>query len=281
MYKLFEFIRSVYVALLFVIVEASAIGYYAHSSAYTRAKLLTRSNRIAGAAHEAVSQAGHFFSLGDENRVLLRRVAELEEQLARYREAETSARLDGYLADGERKPYRLSVARVISNSINRSQNFLVLNRGEADSVKRGMAVLTPGGAMAGYVVDCSAHYAVAISVLNTSFRASGKLAGGEHFGSIYWEGDDRYHVTLCELSKYAEVAEGAEVVSTGFSEFFPAEILIGEVESYTMNETRTAYEVRVRLAADLSALDDVILLEYAGSEEMRRLLEKNEPPKKS
>lgn len=51
-----------------------------------------------------------------------------------------------------------------------------------------MAVLSSDGAMAGYVVDCTERYAVAMSVLNTSFRASGKLAGSDYFGSIYWDG---------------------------------------------------------------------------------------------
>ena len=43
MYKLIEFLRRIYVAVLFVVFEAIAIGYYAHSSNYTQAKLLTRS----------------------------------------------------------------------------------------------------------------------------------------------------------------------------------------------------------------------------------------------
>lgn len=273
MYKLLEFIRSIHVVLLFVVIEAAAIGWYAHSSAYTRARLLARANRVVGTLNEASAGVAHYFSLGGENRVLLARVAELEEELARYREAETAALLDGYMERNEGKPYRMTTARVISNSINRSHNLMVLNRGTADSVRRDMAVLSPGGAMVGYVIDCSEHYAVAISVLNTEFHASGKLAGGEHFSALYWDGRDRYHVVMPELSKYAAVEVGAEVVSTGFSQYFPPEVLIGEVESFTLNETRTAYEVRVRLAADLSAVDDVILVEYTHADEVQRLLQ--------
>ena len=48
MYKLIEFLRRIYVAVLFVVFEAIAIGYYAHSSNYTQAKLLTRSNQVVG-----------------------------------------------------------------------------------------------------------------------------------------------------------------------------------------------------------------------------------------
>ena len=62
--------------------------------------------------------------------------------------------------------------------------------------------------MVGYVAASSDRHAVAVSILNTSFNASGKLAGDDYFGSIYWAGDDRYHVRMKELSKYARVTEG-------------------------------------------------------------------------
>ena len=123
-----------------------------------------------------------------------------------------------------------------------------------------MAVLSPDGAMAGYVVACSERYSVAMSVLNTSFRASGKLADSEYYGSIYWDGLDPDVVVLGELSKYADPQPGQEVVTTGFSQYFPADVLIGWVESASLNETRTADTARVRLAAGMSRLGDVVLV---------------------
>ena len=134
-----------------------------------------------------------------------------------------------------------------------------------------MALLSPAGAMVGYVVDCSDRYAVAMSVLNTSFRASGRLAGSDYFGSIYWDGVDPHVVVLGELSKYADPQPGDEVVTTGFSQYFPEDVLIGEVESAELNETRTAYTVRVRLAAEMSRLTDVVLVGNRDLYEIREL----------
>ncbi len=128
----------------------------------------------------------------------------MKERLALYEEAETAARLDG----GMRLsgfPYRIMTASVTSNTVNRAQNLIVLNRGRRDGVAEEMAVLSSDGAMAGYVVDCTERYAVAMSVLNTSFNASGKLAGSDYFGSIYWDGFDAEHVRMRDLSKYAAV----------------------------------------------------------------------------
>ncbi len=233
--------------------------------------MLARSNQLVGGVHGLFAGVRHYFSLGRENRELLAHVARMKEQLALYEEAETAARLDGYMQDIGVSKYRIMTASVTSNTVNRAQNLIVLNRGRRDGVAEEMAVLSSDGAMAGYVVDCTERYSVAMSVLNTSFRASGKLVGSDYFGSIYWDGADPHTVVLDELSKYADPQPGQEVVTTGFSQYFPADVLIGWVESALLNETRTAYRVHVRLAAEMTRLTDVILVENRDLTEVREL----------
>ena len=82
MRKLLEFIRSIYVMVLFVVLEAIAVGYYAHSTYYTQARLLARSNQVVGGVHGVFAGIRHYFSLGRENRDLLAHVAEMKERLA-------------------------------------------------------------------------------------------------------------------------------------------------------------------------------------------------------
>ncbi|WP_295913282.1 rod shape-determining protein MreC [uncultured Alistipes sp.] len=271
MRKLLEFIRSTYVVVLFVVLEAIAISYYAHSTYYTQARLLARSNQVVGGVHGLFAGIRHYFSLGRENRNLLAYVAELKERLAMSEEIGDVVRLDSYMQELGASKYRVMTASVISNTVNRAQNLIVLNRGRRDGVVEEMALLASDGSMAGYVVDCSERYSVVMSVLNTSFRASGKLVGDDYFGSIYWDGVDPHTVVLDELSKYAEPQPGQEVVTTGFSQYFPADVLIGWVESAELNETRTAYKVHVRLAAEMSRLTDVILVENRDMSEVRGL----------
>lgn len=273
MHKLLAFIRSTYVVVLFIVLEVMAISYYAHSTYYTQARLLTRSNQIVGGVHEMFAGIHHYFSLKRENRSLLDYVGRLEERLSKYEQADNAARLDSYLQDVGTSQYRIAAASVIVNSINRPQNLIVVNRGRKDGIVEHMSLLSADGAMAGFVIDCTDRYAVAMSVLNTSFRASGKLADSDYFGSIYWDGTDPHTVILDELSKYAEPQPGQEVVTTGFSEHFPADVLIGWVESAELNPTKTAYKVRVRLAAEMSQLSDVILVENRDRQEIRDLQE--------
>lgn len=64
MRKLLEFIRSVYVVVLFVVLEAIAISYYAHSTYYTQARLLARSNQLVGASTGCSRVSGTIFRSG-------------------------------------------------------------------------------------------------------------------------------------------------------------------------------------------------------------------------
>lgn len=259
MLKLVEFIKKVYLPLLFVVLEIVAIHYYAHSNSYAEARLLATSNSIVGGVYGSISGVGEYFGLRKRNRVLLDEMAALQNELTRYRESEVYKELDSLGAEVETK-FSYMTARVVRNTVNRQHNYLTLNKGQRDGVEADMAVITPDGAMVGYVVSCSERYAVAISILNTNFNASGKLAGDGHSGSIYWEGFDAHRVKMHELSKYAPVEVGDTIVSTGYSHFFPEDITIGYIERLEVDEPTSSFKVDLRLAADMTRLNDVLLI---------------------
>ena len=100
MYKLIEFLRRIYVVLLFIAIEAIALNYYAHSSYYTQAKILSRAHSIAGGLQSSIFGVKHYFTLRGENEILSQRVAELESALAYYREKEIDAQTDSLTMNG-------------------------------------------------------------------------------------------------------------------------------------------------------------------------------------
>lgn len=271
MRKLIEFIRSTYVAVLFILIELFALNSYARSTAYTEAHLLAHASAALGGAQALYTGIGRFFRLGSENRRLTARVAALEEQLARYEEAAAREGQQRTLATLGPSKYRMVVASVVGNSTNRRRNYLTIDRGRGDELLGGMALTTPEGAIVGYLLDCSERYAVAISILNTAFRASGMIEGADYYGSIHWEGGDARHVILDELPKYAEPTVGARVLTTGFEPYFPKGMTIGTVESFTYNDAQMAYRVRVRLAADLTKLGNLVVIDNLDRDEIEQL----------
>lgn len=268
MRKLVEFLRTVYVAVLFVLLELIALNYYVHATAYTEARLVAQSNRLTGGVHNLLSGIGHFFSLGEENRRLTAHIARLEEELARYEEAAGEAALRKELATLGSSQYRMVAARMVSNSVSRAHNYLTLNRGRGDEVLSNMTVATPEGAVVGYIIDCTERYSIAVSILNRRFRASGCIEGGSHYGSLSWDGRSPYFIDLKELPKYAEPKKGDRIVTTGFEAYLPKGMLIGTVEEAELDEVGTSYTVRIRLAADLTEMRNLILIENLDQQEI-------------
>lgn len=278
MYKLIEFIRRIYVVLLFILIEAIALNYYAHSSYYTRAKILSHANMVTGALQQGILSLRQYFTLRSENEMLTSRIVELENTLTLYRERDMQQQTDTLSLAAmdstmmaSMSQYRYMSARVVSNTINSPRNLITINRGHQDGVLGEMAVITPDGAMVGYVVECSERYSIVMPLLNTEFRTSGKIAGDEHFGSISWDGTSPHRVQLSELTKYSEFEEGDEVVAAGLSHIFPEGIRIGYVESRKENSNLTSYDVEVRLAADMTRLSNVILIENTSYAEITNL----------
>lgn len=270
MLQLIEFIKKAYLPLLFVVLEIVAIHYYAHSNSYAEARLLVASNNVVGGVYGSISGVGEYFGLRKRNRVLMAEMAELQNELTQYREAAVYNDLDSLGMEIETK-YEYMTARVVRNTVSRQHNFLTLNKGLRDGVVTDMAVITPDGAMVGYVVSCSERYAVAISILNTDFNASGKLAGDGHSGSIYWDGFNAHRVKMHELSKYAPIEVGDTIVSTGYSHFFPEDITIGYVEQMQIDEPTSSYNLELRLAADMTRLSDVLLIQNIDIYELNAL----------
>lgn len=194
MYRLVRFFKRYYAVFLFVLLEAGAISYYANSTSYTRATLLAGAARVTGGIEGFFASAGDYFSLRRENAVLLERLAEAETRLHAAIPADDTlaARTDGM-------KYLFGTAKVVSNSIARQDNFFVIDKGTADGIEENMAVLSPEGAVAGYVRRHSDHYAVCMSVLNGSFSIGGRLKGSEYFGSVYWDGTDPREMTMVDI----------------------------------------------------------------------------------
>ena len=272
MRKLIEFIRSIYVVALFVVLELAAVNYYAGATAYTEARLLAQSARLTGGMHSAITDAGNFLRLGRENRALTERVAQLEEQVATLRSQLSESSLGVSEATFEGVKYRMVEAAVVSITTHRANNYIIVNRGSNDGVRAGMGITTGDGAIVGYVVECSPRHAVGVTLLSEVFRGSGAPVGGSNYqGSITWDGKNPHFVTLEGLSKYAEPEVGQKVFSTGFESYFPAGLLIGTIESATLDQVGTTYTVRVRLAADLSAMNNLVIIENLDHQEINDL----------
>ena len=268
MQKLIYFIRKSSVAIVFIILEIIAIRSYAYSTPYTQARILIWSNSIVGSFYSAFAGASNYFALRKENMRLTEYIAQLEN---RIRALETVVPEEKLAVNDVLRKYEYLSAKVIASTINRNRNFITINKGFSDGVSADMAVMTPEGYAVGVVVDCSENYAVAKTLLNVDFRIGGMLAEDGSHGSVVWSGGDTQIIDFVELSKYAKVKEGDLVCAAGFSHYFPNKAIIGNVEHAELANNGTSYNCKVRLAADMGRLFNVVLVRNTGAGEAKAL----------
>lgn len=274
MHRLVEFFRRIYVVLIFLLLEGIALWQYATSSPYTEAKIFARTTAVGGAISSLVTDVTHFFSLPEENRELTARLAALEAEREQLRRIEEGAMLDSLLMTMEQDAeFRFRAARVSSATSNRMRNYVVLDRGARDGITPNMGVMTPERNLVGYVTSCSEHYAVVEPIINTKFSTGGRLIDNEannFFCSVSWDGSSRYHADASDISVNVNIQEGMVVEVS--SERMPRGVVIGHIESFKINSAKTAYSSRIKLAADLSALDNVIIVESVNYDELGTIM---------
>lgn len=257
--------------MLFIVLEIIAIRCYAYSTPYTQARLLVWSNSVVGYFRSTFAGISNYFDLREENERLTEHIAQLEN---RIKSLEEFVPEDQVIVDGMLRKYEYLPANVVASTTNRRRNFITLNKGFRDGVSTDMAVVTPEGNAVGVVVDCSENFAVAKTLLNVDFRISGVLSRDGSHGSIVWGGSDIQIIDFVELSKYADVMEGDQIHAAGFSHYFPKEVVIGHVEKVELANSGASFNCKVRLAADMGRLYNVVLVRNTNAGEAQAIEER-------
>lgn len=271
MHKLIHFLKLVYIPVIFIVLEITALVCYSTSSPYSQSRLMSINHYVTGWSGNIFLQMRNYFNLRKDNAILNERIAELENRLNAYK-----SQLPNNVEIGvDLQSHQYMTGKVVSNSLNRTQNYIVIDKGLSDNVRIGMSVLSPEGYAVGYITNCSQNFSIAQSILNTSFNISSRLSKDRSMGLVSWSGGSPHIAKFTDVSKYAVINVGDTVEAIDFSEYFPSGTIIGTVESMEMNDEQTMYTCTIRFAADIARIDNVLLVDGRDVDEVRHL--KSEP----
>lgn len=277
MHRLIEFIKRIYIVLLFLLIEGVALWSYATATPYTESKILARTTAVGSAVSGTMNDVRTFFSLPDANDALTKRVAYLESEIER-RDIAIAELLPGEfekpIIDSIDSKFCYHPANVISMTTNRNRNYIIVDKGAEDGIRENMGVITPNKELVGTVVSCSDSYSVVMPLLNTLFKIGGRLVDNDYVCSVYWEGTSRYKVTGVELSRYAEPKR--DMVVNVESERMPADVVIGVIASSEINASKTAYSVDITIAADMQRLSNLLIVVNRDQTELENLIDRVE-----
>ena len=261
---------------VFVLLEViSAVLLFKYNS-YQGSVWFSSANAVSGRVYEASAAVGQYFSLVTVNRQLTQRNVYLEREVARMAQEHAEATADSSylqrLQNNQTNRYRSVPARVVSSSLDRLNNFITIDKGEADGVKKDMGVVC-GTGIVGIVYLTSAHYSVVIPVLNSKSNISCSIRGRGYFGYLHWMGGVPDEAYLDDVPRHARFRIGDVIVTSGYSSVFPPGMLVGKVMRVYNSANGLSYRLRIKLTTDFGNLRDVCVITDAAVAERIKLLE--------
>jgi rod shape-determining protein MreC len=267
MRNLIKLIIRYHFFLLFIAIEIVALTFVFSENDYQQASIVNLGRDITGRLNHQISSWTEYLDLKSINDNLALENTSLKVALLKWELFKD----DGTITPDSlfKEKYFYKSARVVSQSVNRQRNFLMLNVGSKEGVEPEMAVISSEGVV-GIVKGVSENFSTVISIINIDIRISSRLKSNDYFGSIYWDGVDYRYAILSEIPHHAEVLLGDTVVTSGFSAIFPYGLPIGTVEDFQIKGANF-YDIKVKLFTDFKKLSHVYVLGSLLQEERTEL----------
>lgn len=270
MKKLFDILKRYDYLLVFVLLVSLSLLMMARTTYYQSSRLAVWTASVVGNWYKGVDGISGYFGLKAENDRLAEENARLRARLAEsyisYSDSVFSVHDTVF-----RQRYTYTEARVMKNSWNQQNNYIMIGKGTEQGIKPDMAVISPDG-IVGVVMSASRHFATVMPVLHSDSRNSVKVLRTGISGSLVWDGKDYRYAQVIDIPTTHQFNEGDTIVTSGLAGDFPEGIPVGYVESAETLKGSGFYKVRIRLATDFNKLDHVYVVDNRFSEEQDKLM---------
>ena len=220
---------------------------------------------ISGSTSSIYSYVNSYFNLRQENNKLIEENLELKKYESQFIDKSDTRDISKSKID------KTISAKVILNSINKSKNIIVINKGELNGITKEMGVISSKGVV-GIIKNITDNYSSIVSLLNTDLKINAVLKNTSTIGSISWDGLDPRIVQLNDIPLSSSIKVGDTIVTGGMSFYFPKGIPIGKIEDYNNTSLEGYYSIDVSIFNDFSSLSNLYILERTDNEEIKFLL---------
>ncbi len=269
MRNLFTFLWRHNFFLLFILLEAIAITLTIQNNYYQKTSFINSTNTFMANILNINRNIYEYFSLKKNNNTLSEENAKLHSKSIK-----NFINLNNkifYITDTlYRQKYQYISAKIISNSVNKRNNYITLNKGRDNGIKNGMAVISPNG-IAGIVKDVSKHFSSVISVLHKQAKISAKIKKNGYTGTILWNGINYKIGTLKDIPTHVKLSTGDTVITSGYSSIFPEGILIGTIIDYKKEQGSNFYTIYLKFSEDYNKISYVYVINNLLKEEQKKL----------
>lgn len=274
MRSLFRFLIRNYFVMMFLALEAISLVLMVSFNNYQRVTFFNSSDNLIGGIYERYSNFDDYFSLSRTNARLAAENAALKKKLQFYISQQEMNPVIILTDTVEAPEYIFTSAKVISNSVNKTLNYITLNKGSRHGVKPDMGIISSEG-IVGVITNVSANYSTGLSLLNRRLSVPAKITKNNYFGALVWDGEHYNSADLKEIPFHIMVNVGDTVVTSGYSNIFPEGIMIGTIKSYDVESGTNFYNIKVELSTNFKTLKFVDVVRNTKRNELLNLESNN------
>ena len=257
MKEIIKLILKYHFTIIFILLDIVSFSLIIRHNEYQRAIFSESASILFGNISAIATDVKNYFRLKETNESLANENILLKNRLEQY-ELSRDTIVQGTFMQDSIPVYEYIGAKLVNATFNRTKNYLTLDRGLKNGIRKEMGVCSPDG-IVGLVQDLSGQFAIVIPLINVDSRISAKIKKNSYYGSLQWDGVDYRYSYLNDIPYHVEVNEGDTIVTSGLSKIFPEGITVGYVESVD-KETANFLKIKVRLAVDFKRLDYVYVI---------------------
>jgi rod shape-determining protein MreC len=206
----------------------------------------------------AFQQYVFLVNLENENKVLKRKIAELQEENHGIKEMKlANERLRQLLHFREKNfPFMIG-AEVIGQDPSSWFKSVTIDKGEKDGVKKGMAVVSPAGVI-GRILKTAPHYAIVLLITDYNSAVDSIVQRTRAKAIVEGKGENRCQLKY--LLRTEEVAVGDVVVTSGLGGNFPKGLMVGEIKKVDKKGHGVFQYAELVPSVDLAQLEEVFVI---------------------
>lgn len=256
-------VGCVLAAVLIILLIASAFGGGIHSLRGVFAPL----DKLVNAGMDKLEQVyGYMYNydkLVAENAELRSRIAEMEQEVRQSVSSnEENARLKKLLGLAEaNNDYVFVDAALVSWSASGWSSSFSINKGSRHGIEEGDCVVTEDGFLIGQVTEVSRGSATVQTILDS---ASGVGALTDEGVTAIAEGDftlmSEGKLRLTYIEDTSRVVAGDKVITSGKGGIYPSGLVIGTVESVSIDPSGLSASAIVEPEADIAAVTYLFII---------------------
>ena len=277
--NLLNFLKNQFHIFLLVALLVISLIMLNRNMSYPHYIMATAGQQVAGPVYDFWNRLMSHFDLEQENRDLTEQNRQLMQLLnANYLIQDDSTysytvEIGDSLKRQKKQLFAYLNATVIFNTINKTNNYMIIDKGAKDGITPDMAVIAPQGVV-GIVDNVSSHFASVVTLLHPNSRLSAKVMPINQLGTILWDTGNPEEVTLHDIPQHLSVEVGDKVITSGYSTVFPADIPIGEVSIKKSNVNNSFLNITVKLSTPFDKLNHVFVVKNLYRDEIDTLKNK-------